>query len=50
MTVTNTIATLLPEITTAMTGFVPDFGVYAAAGIVVGLAIVAIRRVVKGLR
>jgi hypothetical protein len=50
MTVTNTIATMLPEVTTAMGGFLPDFAVYAATGLVVGLAVVAVRRLVKGLR
>lgn len=50
MTVTNTIATLLPEVTTAMGGFLPDFAVYAAAALVIGLGVVSIRRLVKGLR
>jgi len=50
MTVTNTIATMLPQVTTAMSGFLPDFGVYAAGGLVVGMALLSIRRLVKGLR
>ena len=45
-----TVADLITQATTAMGSLLPDFSVYAAAGLVVGLAIVAIRRVVKGLR
>lgn len=45
-----TLATFLPEITGAMADLVPDFAIYATAGVVFGLAILAVRKVVKGLR
>jgi hypothetical protein len=45
-----TIATLIGSVTDAMTAVLPDFSIYAATGLVVGLALVSIRRLVKGLR
>jgi uncharacterized membrane protein (Fun14 family) len=45
-----TIASLITSVTGAMSTILPDFSVYAATGLVVGLAVVAVRRLVKGLR
>lgn len=39
-----TLATLLQEVGTAITDFVPDFGIYVAAGVVVSLAAYTVRR------
>lgn len=46
----TTVGSLLTEVTGSMGDLLPDFSVYAAAGLVIGLAVVAIRRLVKGLR
>jgi hypothetical protein len=45
-----TLADLLTQLGTSMAALVPDFEIYAAASVVTGLAIYAIRRVVKSGR
>jgi hypothetical protein len=47
---TMTLASFLTEVTDALTGFVPDLGIYVAAAAVVSLAVFATRRLAKALR
>lgn len=45
-----TVADLIGEVTTVVTGTAPDLGIYIGAGVVVALGVMLFRRFVKGAR
>lgn len=46
----ETLATLFAAVVGGMTSVFPDFAVYAATGLVLGLTVIGIKRIVKGMR
>lgn len=44
-----TLASIFSEISTVIDSFVPDFGVYIAAGLIVSLAAIGVRRFRRAL-
>lgn len=45
-----TVASLITEVTTVVSGVAPDLAIYIGAGVVVGLGVMLFRRFVKGAR
>lgn len=45
-----TLAVLFAQVVDGMTNLFPDFAVYAATGLVLGLTVIGIKRIVKGMR
>lgn len=45
-----TVASLITEVTTVVSGIAPDLTIYIGAGVVVALGVMVFRRFVKGAR